>query len=134
MSAPELRTSKVGGLSPDLVSMEQIKQIKLPTEVPDEGLLCDIIYSEPIKDTTVNYVRNDRGFTFGAEAVGNSLQKHDLHLICCFNQVVDDGYKFFANMHLVTLFSAPNFRGYFDNVCSCAPSTSSNPSKKTTSS
>lgn len=31
-------------------------------------------------------------------------------------QVVEDGYEFFANRRLVTLFSAPNYGGEFDNA------------------
>jgi len=30
--------------------------------------------------------------------------------------MVEDGYEFFANRQLVTLFSASNFRGEFDNI------------------
>lgn len=29
--------------------------------------------------------------------------------------MVEDGYEFFAKRQLVTLFSAPNYRGQFDN-------------------
>lgn len=61
-------------------------------------------------------------------------------------QVVEDGYEFFAKRRLVTIFSAPNYGGEFDNagallsvdqslVCSFeilkpAPSSSSVPLKK----
>lgn len=31
-------------------------------------------------------------------------------------QVVEDGYEFFARRQLVTLFSAPNYCGEFDNA------------------
>lgn len=35
---------------------------------------------------------------------------------CVFEQVVEDGYEFFAKRQLVTLFSAPNYCGEFDNA------------------
>ena len=34
----------------------------------------------------------------------------------CLTQVVEDGYEFFAKRQLVTLFSAPNYCGEFDNA------------------
>ncbi len=42
-------------------------------------------------------------------------------LVVCFDpfflpQVVEDGYEFFAKRQLVTLFSAPNYCGEFDNA------------------
>jgi hypothetical protein len=40
---------------------------------------------------------------------------HFNDLIQC-RQVVEDGYEFFAKRHLVTLFSAPNYCGEFDNA------------------
>ena len=37
--------------------------------------------------------------------------------MCAFLfQVVEDGYEFFAKRQLVTLFSAPNYCGEFDNA------------------
>ena len=77
-----------GGLSPDLQSMEQIRRIMRPTDVPDQGLLCDLLWSDPDKDTT-GWGENDRGvsFTFGVEIVAKFLHKHDLDLICRAHQV-----------------------------------------------
>ena len=49
-----------GGLSPDLQSMEQIRRIMRPTDVPDQGLLCDLLWSDPDKDT-MGWGENDRG-------------------------------------------------------------------------
>ncbi|KRZ73076.1 Serine/threonine-protein phosphatase PP1-alpha catalytic subunit [Trichinella papuae] len=106
-----------GGLSPDLQSMEQIRRIMRPTDVPDQGLLCDLLWSDPDKDVT-GWGENDRGvsFTFGAEVVSKFLRRHDMDLICRAHQVVEEGYEFFAKRQLVTLFSAPNYCGEFDNA------------------
>lgn len=43
-----------GGLSPDLQGMEQIRRIMRPTDVPDTGLLCDLLWSDPDKDVQVS--------------------------------------------------------------------------------
>ncbi|KAJ7662632.1 serine/threonine-protein phosphatase PP1 [Mycena polygramma] len=106
-----------GGLSPDLQSMDQIRRIMRPTDVPDTGLISDLLWSDPDKDVH-GWGENDRGisFTFGADVVARFLQKHDLDLICRGHQVVEDGYEFFAKRHLVTIFSAPNYGGEFDNA------------------
>ncbi|EER07330.1 protein phosphatase type 1, putative [Perkinsus marinus ATCC 50983] len=106
-----------GGLSPELNSMDQIKRILRPTDVPDTGLLCDLLWSDPEQDIS-GWGENDRGvsFTFGADIVQACLRKHDLDLICRAHQVVEDGYEFFAKRQLVTLFSAPNYCGEFDNA------------------
>lgn len=81
------------------------------------GLLCDLLWSDPDKQIQ-GWGENDRGvsFTFGADIVTNFLKRHDLDLICRAHQVVEDGYEFFAKRQLVTLFSAPNYCGEFDNA------------------
>ncbi|XP_018331603.1 serine/threonine-protein phosphatase PP1-beta catalytic subunit isoform X2 [Agrilus planipennis] len=106
-----------GGLSPDLQGMEQIRRIMRPTDVPDTGLLCDLLWSDPDKEVQ-GWGENDRGvsFTFGPDVVAKFLNRNDLDLICRAHQVVEDGYEFFAKRQLVTLFSAPNYCGEFDNA------------------
>jgi serine/threonine-protein phosphatase PP1 catalytic subunit len=39
-----------------------------------------------------------------------------MDLICRAHHVVEDGYEFFAKRQLITLFSAPNYCGEFDNA------------------
>ncbi|KAF8388222.1 hypothetical protein HHK36_026888 [Tetracentron sinense] len=106
-----------GGLSPDLNNLDQIRNSQRPTDVPDAGLLCDLLWSDPSKDVQ-GWGMNDRGvsYTFGPDKVTEFLQKHDLDLVCRAHQVVEDGYEFFANRQLVTIFSAPNYCGEFDNA------------------
>ena len=55
-------------------------------------------------------------FTFGPDVVKAFLKKFDMDLVCRAHQVVEDGYEFFAKRQLVTLFSAPNYCGEFDNA------------------
>ncbi|XP_069686016.1 uncharacterized protein [Periplaneta americana] len=106
-----------GGLSPDLAAMDNIKRIPRPTDVPDTGLLCDLLWSDPDKDTKC-WGNSDRGvsFKFGQEIVTSFLKQHDFDLVCRAHQVVEDGYEFFAKRQLVTIFSAPNYCGEFDNA------------------
>ncbi|KAJ1456521.1 Metallo-dependent phosphatase-like protein [Pelagophyceae sp. CCMP2097] len=106
-----------GGLSPELQALDQIRRIVRPTDVPDTGLLCDLLWSDPDKDM-VGWGENDRGvsFTFGEDIVAQFLRKMDLDLVCRAHQVVEDGYEFFARRQLVTIFSAPNYCGEFDNA------------------
>ena len=105
-----------GGLSPDLKSIQNIQNISRPTDIPDTGLLCDLLWSDPDKDA-VDYDENDRvvSVIFGEKVVMDFNKKNDLDLIIRAHQVVDDGYEFFANRQLITIFSAPNYCGEFDN-------------------
>ena len=105
-----------GGLSPDLKSIQNIQEISRPTDIPDTGLLCDLLWSDPDKEAT-DYDENDRGVSviFGEKVVLDFNKKNDLDLIIRAHQVVDDGYEFFANRQLITIFSAPNYCGEFDN-------------------
>ena len=105
-----------GGLSAELEKVEQIKEIVRPSDVPEQGLLCDLLWSDP-EENPNGFGPNDRGVsvTFNSKIVSNFLKNNDLDLICRAHQVVEEGYEFFANRMLVTVFSAPNYCGEFDN-------------------
>ncbi|URD97899.1 serine threonine-protein phosphatase [Musa troglodytarum] len=77
-----------GGLSPDLNNLDQIRNLARPTDVPDNGLLCDLLWSDPSKEIQ-GWGMNDRGvsYTFGPDRVTDFLQKHDLDLICRAHQL-----------------------------------------------
>ncbi|GKC62871.1 serine/threonine-protein phosphatase PP1, partial [Tanacetum coccineum] len=51
-----------------------------------------------------------------ADKVVEFIEKHDLDLICRGHQVVEGGYEFFADRNLVTIFSAPSYKGQYDNA------------------
>jgi serine/threonine-protein phosphatase PP1 catalytic subunit len=79
-----------GGISPELQRLGQILEIPRPIDVPDEGLLCDLLWSDP-EPTICGWGRNPRGvsYTFGHDVIEEFLQKHDLDLICRAHQVCD---------------------------------------------
>lgn len=105
-----------GGLSPSLSHMDDIRQIARPTDVPDYGLLNDLLWSDPA-DMENDWESNERGvsYCFGKKVIMEFLQRHDFDLVCRAHMVVEDGYEFFTDRVLVTVFSAPNYCGEFDN-------------------
>jgi serine/threonine-protein phosphatase PP1 catalytic subunit len=105
-----------GGLSPSLSHMDDIRQIARPTDVPDYGLLSDLLWSDPA-DMQTDWEENERGvsYCFGKKVILEFLARHDFDLVCRAHMVVEDGYEFFNDRTLVTVFSAPNYCGEFDN-------------------
>ncbi|CAM0135136.1 unnamed protein product [Umbelopsis sp. WA50703] len=102
--------------APALHSMDDIRSIERPTDVPDYGLLNDLLWSDP-SETVVEWEDSDRGvsYCFGKKVVDEFLTKNDFELVCRAHMVVEDGYEFFGDRALVTVFSAPNYCGEFDN-------------------
>lgn len=98
-----------GGLSPALSHMDDIRNIARPTDVPDYGLLNDLLWSDPA-DMDQDWEANERGvsYCFGKKVITDFLAAHDFDLICRAHMVVEDGYEFFNDRVLVTVFSAPN--------------------------
>ena len=106
-----------GGLSKDLNNIEQLNKIARPTEIPDEGLLCDLVWSDPSDELSENFGENERNIsvTFSKNVVEEFTERNGLDLICRAHQVVEEGFQFFAGMKLITIFTAPNYAGEFDN-------------------
>lgn len=102
-----------GGLSPSLAHMDDIRGIARPTDVPDYGLLNDLLWSDPA-DMEEDWEPNERGvsYCFGKKVIMDFLQRHDFDLVCRAHMVVEDGYEFYQDRILVTVFSAPNVSLY----------------------
>lgn len=98
-----------GGLSPALSHMDDIRNIARPTDVPDYGLLNDLLWSDPA-DMEQDWEANERGvsYCFGKKVITDFLAANDFDLVCRAHMVVEDGYEFFTDRVLVTVFSAPN--------------------------
>ena len=107
-----------GGLAYDLKNLDQLKTIKRPTEIPEAGLLCDLVWSDPDESLYFDFCTNkERGISvcFSKKKVEEFTKENDLDLICRAHQVVEEGFQFFANMKLITVFTAPNYMEEFDN-------------------
>jgi serine/threonine-protein phosphatase PP1 catalytic subunit len=77
-----------GGLSPELYNLDQLRKIARPTDIPEQGLLCDLLWADP--DKFVNgWGSNDRGVsvTFSSSVIDTFLKTHDMDLICRAHQV-----------------------------------------------
>eukprot|EP01031_Cornospumella_fuschlensis_P025496 gene25496-30781_t len=106
-----------GGISPELEHLQQIAEIPRPSDIPDCGLLCDLTWSDP-RSMPNCWEKSSRGcsFNFNEEALLAFLTTHDLDLIVRAHEIKEDGYEFFANQRLITVFSAPYYCGEFDNA------------------
>lgn len=64
-----------------------------------------------------DYMESERGvsYIFNEAVVDKFTRKFDIDLIARGHQVQEDGYQFFAGRKLVTIFSAANYCGEFDN-------------------
>ncbi|CAD5220589.1 unnamed protein product [Bursaphelenchus xylophilus] len=106
-----------GGLSPQLKNLDQLRTLTRPVDPPNPSLYIDLLWSDP-DAWTKGWQPNTRGvsYVFGTDIVNSSLQQLEIDLIARAHQVVQDGYEFFANRKLVTIFSAPHYCGQFDNA------------------
>ncbi|VDK73927.1 unnamed protein product [Litomosoides sigmodontis] len=122
-----------GGLSPHLTSLEQIRQIKRPCEPLDRGLLIDLVWADPTsKGDGWFYSPRGLSYSFGKGVLLSACKalKIDLviraHQFCLKNfpkttkkrmfRVVQDGYELMVGKKLITVFSAPNYAGQFNNA------------------
>lgn len=70
--------------------MDDIRRISRPTDVPDYGLLNDLLWSDP-SDTALDWEDNERGvsYCFGKTVIGSFLARYDFDLICRAHMVVE---------------------------------------------
>lgn len=107
-----------GGLSPSVSSLDEIARIDRKQEVPHDGAMCDLLWSDP--DDIVGWASSSRGagFYFGADVVKKFNYTNKLSLIARAHQLVMEGHKFMFDDSLVTVWSAPNYCYRCGNVAS----------------
>ncbi|CAG99490.1 phosphoprotein phosphatase PP4 catalytic subunit PPH3 [Kluyveromyces lactis] len=98
-----------GGLSPDVLSINEIRTIDRKKEVPHEGAMCDLLWSDPEDVDTWSLSPRGAGFLFGQNEVDKFLHTNSVELIARAHQLVMEGYKEMFDGGLVTVWSAPNY-------------------------
>ena len=98
-----------GGLSPLIDSVDKIRLLDRKQEVPHEGAMCDLLWSDPDEIDGWGLSPRGAGFLFGADIVKRFNHMNDLSLIARAHQLVMEGFKEMFDSSIVTVWSAPNY-------------------------
>ncbi|GKZ20068.1 hypothetical protein AbraIFM66951_008211 [Aspergillus brasiliensis] len=98
-----------GGLSPAIDTVDKIRLIDRKQEVPHEGAMCDLLWSDPDEIDGWGLSPRGAGFLFGGDIVKRFNYRNDLSLIARAHQLVMEGYKEMFDGGIVTVWSAPNY-------------------------
>lgn len=98
-----------GGLSPLIDTVDKIRLLDRKQEVPHEGAMCDLLWSDPDEIDGWGLSPRGAGFLFGADIVKVFNHANDLSLIARAHQLVMEGFKEMFDASIVTVWSAPNY-------------------------
>ncbi|XP_026392013.1 serine/threonine-protein phosphatase 5-like [Papaver somniferum] len=99
-----------GGLfSVDGVKLSDIRKIDRFCEPPEEGLMCELLWSDPQPLPGRGPSKRGVGLSFGGDVTKRFLQENNLDLVVRSHEVKDEGYEIEHDGKLITVFSAPNY-------------------------
>ena len=99
-----------GGLSPTIDTIDEIRNIDRKQEVPHDGAMCDLLWSDPDQDQKgFGISPRGAGYLFGEDVVNTFENLNNIKLIARAHQLVMEGYKMMFGEKLVTIWSAPNY-------------------------
>ncbi|KAJ6805008.1 serine/threonine-protein phosphatase 5 [Iris pallida] len=99
-----------GGLfSVDGVKLSDIRAIDRFCEPPEEGLMCELLWSDPQPQCGRGPSKRGVGLSFGEDVTKRFLQENNLDLVVRSHEVKDEGYEITHDGKLITVFSAPNY-------------------------
>ncbi|KAJ6478151.1 Metallo-dependent phosphatase-like protein [Mycena vitilis] len=118
-----------GGLSPEFNTLDDLRSIDRFREPPTQGLMCDILWSDPAEDfgtekTSDSFLHNHvRGcsYFFTYQAACNFLERNNLLSIIRAHEAQDSGYRMYRKTKttgfpsVMTIFSAPNYLDVYNN-------------------
>lgn len=107
-----------GGLSPAVGTLDQIRVIDRKQEVPHDGPMCDLLWSDPDDIDGWGVSPRGAGYLFGSDVVKTFNHNNDIELIARAHQLVMEGYKLMFDRKIVTVWSAPNYCYRCGNVAS----------------
>jgi len=99
-----------GGLfSKDGVTLDDIRKISRNRQPPDEGLMCELLWSDPSPFPGRSPNKRGVGVAFGPDVTHKFLKDNNLEMVVRSHEVKEEGYLVEADGKLVTVFSAPNY-------------------------
>ena len=98
-----------GGLSPTIDSQDHIRQLERIQEVPTDGPMCDLLWSDPQESAGWVLSFRGAGYNFGPDISEQFNQHNDLSMIARAHQLVLEGYSHIHKENVCTVFSAPNY-------------------------
>nr|GMD59485.1 serine/threonine-protein phosphatase PP2A-2 catalytic subunit [Ipomoea batatas] len=98
-----------GGLSPSIETLDNIRSFDRVQEVPHEGPMCDLLWSDPDDRCGWGISPRGAGYTFGQDISEQFNHTNSLKLIARAHQLVMEGYNWSHEQKVVTIFSAPNY-------------------------
>lgn len=108
-----------GGLSPDVALVEQVDMLDRQVELPNQGPLCDLTWSDP-DDQVQGWAQNTRGagWLFGSPPANEFCRNNKLDLVTRAHQLVMAGHQYNCSEKILTVWSAPNYGYVTGNVAS----------------
>jgi serine/threonine-protein phosphatase 4 catalytic subunit len=98
-----------GGLSPSINTLDQIRVIDRKQEVPHDGAMCDLMWSDPEEIDGWGLSPRGAGYLFGGDVVDMFNERNGIRLIARAHQLVMEGHRSMFSEKLVTVWSAPNY-------------------------
>jgi len=98
-----------GGLSPSIDMLDHVRKLDRVQEVPQEGPMCDLLWSDPDDRCGWGVSPRGAGYTFGQDISELFIHTNNLKVVVRAHQLVMDGYLQTHDSKVVTVFSAPNY-------------------------
>lgn len=100
-----------GGLSPYIKLVDEVAMFERIYEIPDDGPVADMCWSDPDEENRVCWCNNQRGAgkIFGKRPVEEFCQNNMLKCVIRAHQLQMNGYRYIFDDKLITVWSAPNY-------------------------